>query len=108
MRLRSGMRRGTHGLGGTEALSTTQEEGGSMRSLVAAAICALSFLVSAAAFAAPPVVTTVPADPNNPLSLHDIISGRPTTLKGAADASCANVCTWIWDPGDGQATVSGT
>src|SRR5262245_26944680 len=78
-----------------------------MRSWLAAAICALSLLIPAAAFAAPPVVKTVPADPNNPLSVHDIISGRPTMLKGTADASCAAVCTWVWDPGDGQPTISG-
>ncbi len=78
-----------------------------MRSWLAAAVNALCILLPTAAFAAPPVVTTVPADPNNPLSLHDVISGRPTTLKGAADAACADVCTWEWDPGDGQPVVSG-
>ena len=78
-----------------------------MRSWLATAIYVLCVLVPAAAFAAPPVVKTVPADPNNALSLHDVISGRPTTLKGAADAACAGVCTWVWDPGDGSATISG-
>ena len=78
-----------------------------MRYWLAAAINALCVLLPAAAFAAPPVVTTVPADPNNALSLHDVISGRPTTLKGTVDSACANVCTWEWDPGDGSAAIDG-
>src|SRR6185437_13943784 len=78
-----------------------------MRSWLAPAFGALSILIPVAALAAAPVVTTVPADPNNSLTRHDVISGRPTTLKGAADVSCADVCTWTWDPGDGDPVVTG-
>lgn len=60
----------------------------------------------AAAQAAPPVVTTVPAQVNVPTSRHDIISGRPTTLKGAVDEASIG-STWTWDFGDGTGTCSG-
>ena len=60
-----------------------------MRFWLAPATSALFVFISAAVLAAPPVVNTVPADPNNSLTRHDIISGRPTTLKGTVDAACA-------------------
>jgi hypothetical protein len=59
------------------------------------------------ALAAPPVVSTVPMNPNNPLVFHDIISGNPTTLKGAVDVGSIGA-TWTWDPGDGGASVTDT
>lgn len=63
-------------------------------------------LCAAAAQAAPPVVSTVPVDPNDVIQPHDIMSGQPTTLKGAVDAASAGA-TWTWDPGDGSPSVSG-
>lgn len=56
--------------------------------------------------AAPPVVSTVPVDPNDPIQPHDIISGKTTTLKGAVDAASVGA-TWTWNPGDGSASISG-
>ena len=69
----------------------------------------LSCLISAVGlvYAAPPVVNTVPVDPSNPLTPHDIISGKATTLKGAVDEASIG-STWTWNPGDGSAPVSGT
>jgi uncharacterized repeat protein (TIGR01451 family) len=78
-----------------------------MKSWLSPALAALGSLLPAALLAAPPVVTTVPADPNNAQVRHDVISGRPTTLKGAVDAACAGVCTWSWDPGDGSPDITG-
>ena len=60
-----------------------------------------------AAQAAPPVVSTVPVDPNDPIQPHDLITGKATTLKGAVDVASTGA-TWTWDPGDGSASVSGT
>ena len=56
--------------------------------------------------AAPPVVSTVPVAAEDPIQPHDLISGKPTTLKGAVDIASVG-STWTWDPGDGSASVSG-
>ena len=67
----------------------------------------LGLALTQAALAAPPIVSTVPVDPNDPLQPHDIISGKLTTLKGAVDAASVG-STWTWSPGDGSASTSGT
>ena len=67
----------------------------------------LTALTATVVYAAPPVVSTVPVDPNNPLTPHDIISGKATTLKGAVDEASIG-STWTWVPGDGSASISGT
>ena len=53
-------------------------------SISAAPAAVFCLLVSGASLAAPPVVKTVPADANNAIIPHEIVSGRPTTLKTAA------------------------
>ena len=73
-----------------------------LRLIVALATLALGGL----ALAAPPIVTTVPVTAEDPLQPHDLISGKPTTLKGAVDEASVG-STWTWDPGDGSPTVSG-
>lgn len=66
----------------------------------------LGLLTWTGAAFAQPVVSTVPADPNDALQTHDVISGRATTLKGAVDEASIG-STWTWDPGDGSPTTTG-
>jgi RHS repeat-associated protein len=68
---------------------------------------AVALTATQAALAAPPIVSTVPVDPNDPLQPHDIITGKITTLKGAVDIASVGG-TWTWNPGDGSPTISGT
>ncbi len=70
-------------------------------------IALILYCITAIALAAPPIVSTVPVDPNDPILPHDVISGQPTTLKGAVDVGSVGA-TWTWDPGDGSPSVSGT
>lgn len=75
--------------------------------------CCLKWLVSAlgaltlTATAAPPVVKTVPWDPNNPLQPHFTYVGKTVSLKGTCDRQGADLL-WTWDFGDGSPAASGT
>ena len=69
---------------------------------VAAALCVT--LTAPAAWAQ---VHTVPSNPNAPLVNHDIISGKPTTLKAAAAEGLINE-DWTWVPGDGSGSCNGS
>jgi opacity protein-like surface antigen len=71
-----------------------------------AAILAFSILNVASAQQQPPIVSAVPGDANNPTVRHQVISGRPVTLKGAVDADSTGA-TWSWDPGDGSEPYTG-
>jgi len=57
------------------------------------------------AFAAVPVVKTVPWVASNPLIPHDAYAGKTVTLKGTADNTGY---TYTWDFGDGSAVATGT
>lgn len=58
-------------------------------------------------FGASTQVNAVPLDPFDRLRRHDIISGKPTTLKAAcSDDFCAGA-SWEWNPGDGSAVIYG-
>jgi len=77
----------------------------SLRSLMAAAL--ISPLLGLVASAAPPVVTTVPWVPSNPLVPHSTYTGKPITLKGTCDMQGADI-SYTWDFGDGSPPASGT
>src|SRR5262245_529925 len=78
-----------------------------MCSVVARACAAFAWLsITAAAVHAAPSIQIVPGNAQGSAS-HLVLSGRPTTLKAAVDASCADVCTWRWIPGDGSAPIDG-
>ena len=68
--------------------------------IVAAALCFLPH----AAYAAPPVVKTVPWVASNPLIPHDTYSGKSIRLKGTSDIQAA---TYTWDFGDGSPVATG-
>lgn len=74
----------------------------------AAGFCAalLTVIFSAPVLADQPVVMTVPGDANNPTVRHQVIAGRPVSLKGAVDAASIGA-TWSWDPGDGSEPYTG-
>ncbi len=59
------------------------------------------------AWAAPPVVKTVPWVASNPLIPHDAWSGKQITLKGSADVQGGNIAS-TWDFGDGSPVTTGT
>ncbi|MEO0017963.1 MAG: hypothetical protein RLZZ522_1246 [Verrucomicrobiota bacterium] len=75
------------------------------RSLLAATL--ISPLLCLSASAAPPVVTTVPWVPSNPLVPHTTYTGKTVTLKGTCDVQGGNI-QYIWDFGDGSPTAAGT
>jgi len=68
---------------------------------------AVLVLLSQSAFAAIPVVKTVPWVASNPLISHDTWSGKSTRLKGTSDQQGANF-QWTWDFGDGTPVATGT
>src|ERR1044072_2280814 len=67
----------------------------------------LIVLCPAAAFAAVPVVKTVPWVATNPLIPHDTYAGKAITLKGTSDLAGATI-QYSWDFGDGTAVQTGT
>ncbi len=62
--------------------------------------------INAWLLAAPPVVKTVPANPNNPTQPHVTYDGRQITLKGTCDAAGVGGA-YEWDFGDGSAPATG-
>ncbi len=70
-------------------------------------IIGIAILLSQQAFAAPPVVKTVPWVATNPLIPHDTWSGKTITLKGTSDVQGAGI-QYTWDFGDGSAVATGT
>jgi hypothetical protein len=66
----------------------------------------LLLAMASGAWAAVPVVKTVPWVASNPLIPHDTWNGKTITLKGAC-AQCLNY-NYSWDAGDGSAPVTGT
>ena len=67
--------------------------------LVVAAVA----LLPMAAFAAAPVVKTVPWVASDPLTPHDTYAGKSIRLKGTTDITTG---TYSWDFGDGTATAA--
>ena len=67
--------------------------------LVVAAVA----LLPMAAFAAAPVVKTVPWVASDPLKPHDTYAGKSIRLKGTTDITTG---TYSWDFGDGTATAA--
>lgn len=59
------------------------------------------------AYAAPPVVKTVPWVAGSPLIPHTTYSGKAVRLKGTADVQGVNL-QYSWDFGDGSAPATGT
>lgn len=76
------------------------------RSLGWVFVATLVVACASPAFAANPVVKTVPWVSGNSLIPHDTYSGRAIRLKGTADVSGSNI-TYMWDFGDGSAVASG-
>lgn len=72
---------------------------------IALAMAALG-VVSVPAYAAPPVVKTVPWVATNPLIPHSTYSGKSIRLKGTADVQGTNI-QYTWDFGDGSPVASG-
>jgi len=70
------------------------------------AVAALA-LTPSLTLAVAPTVKTVPVDPTNPASTHDVISGVPAILGGTSDQFGATF-TYDWDPGDGGSHCSGS
>jgi len=68
---------------------------------------ALIVLLAQSAFAAAPVVKTVPWVASNPLIPHDTWSGKSIQLKGTCDRQGASL-SWTWDFGDGSPVAIGT
>jgi hypothetical protein len=71
------------------------------------ATVSLLVILSQSAFAAPPVVKTVPWVATNPLIPHDSWSGKSIRLKGTSDVQGATI-QYMWDFGDGSPVATGT
>lgn len=76
-------------------------------SLRRAGMTLAALLVPALAFAAPPVVKTVPWIPTDPLVPHDTYAGKSIRLKGTSDRQGAAI-QYDWDFGDGSPHATGT
>ncbi len=70
-------------------------------------LAATALLSSLSAFAAPPVVKTVPWVDASPLVAHSTYPGKTIRLKGTCDQAGSNL-HWTWDFGDGSAVATGT
>jgi hypothetical protein len=73
--------------------------------LIIATIGVAMLLSQSAAFAAVPVVKTVPWVASNPLIPHDTWSGKSIRLKGTSDLQGANI-KYSWSFGDGSADTA--
>jgi hypothetical protein len=77
------------------------------RTLVKLTLAAWFCFSPLSAFAAPPVVKTVPWVASNPLIPHDTFAGKAVKLKGTSDVQGANI-QYSWDFGDGSPVAAGT